>query len=382
MAKSKSQQEKEAMQKRIAELEQKNQQFEKDNAELKKKSATSSDSIVPRLGKKKNDESVKQLKKLIKGALKHKFWRNLKYFPRKSKEEKMITTKIVVEVSDQIVGWDNMSSNQKEAFVLEALPLTASVLNDLRNYIISRIKKACEEWWTGHGKKLPSLDRVVACMKREIDPEKSADYEIMEWYWDNLLVKSVGNSNDWNAAKRYYSTISKAAPEEAPTQLYITEATEAFAVVTFDNCREAWLEQFKLKSTYKSKKTLQFAQPEAGETREFVEQGNKLILYSPKFRSKWTSMESGSSRHGGIDADGLAQFKQYRKEVKTARNDPTKQAVEEAFLKKLREKAGITMPSAALTAAEKKRKRDDDESNDDDEMELFEDGDFSDVDDF
>ena len=310
MAKSKTQQEKEALEQRIAQLESQNAQLKKQKTE-----AATYTQLVPRLGKKKNDENVKVLKKVIKKILKVKFWRNLKFFPRKRKDEIMIGTKIIMAISDQLPDWQAMSKNQKQQFIVESLPLTASVLNDHRNYVIARIKDSAKLWWDDHKQKLPSVAKIVACMKREIDPSKPADYELMKWYWDDILVKAVGNGTDWAPAVRHYSTISKAAPEDDPNHSYVTEATEAFAVVTYDNCRDAWVEQFKLKDAHGSKTKLQFAQAPEGEEAEFKKEEDKVWMYSPKFRSKWTNMEAGSSRHGGFKREGQDEYKKYQKEV-------------------------------------------------------------------
>ena len=181
---------------------------------------------------------------------------------------------------------------------------------------------------------------------------------IFDFYWNEFLSSATGNAKDLGPDKRYYGTISDAAPMDKRKQKYITASTEAFAVVTFENNRHKWTNLFPLIKKHGKKYTLQPGKRGAEGGQETLIEGKILYFYGPKFEPKWNKADVGSSRHGGFSDMGKTRFNALRKMANAARKKETTKALEKKFLDELRVKMKLTAPTADEEKANKKRKRD------------------------
>ena len=67
---------------------------------------------------------------------------------------------------------------------------------------------------------------------------------------------------------------------------------------------------------------------------------NVIIMYHEKYRSRWTTSDSGNNSGGGWTEKGLSMFNEYREHVKKHRAMAESLAFEREFLEYLQEKAG------------------------------------------
>jgi len=71
-----------------------------------------------------------------------------------------------------------------------------TVVNARRSYIQSQCKLAVFRYYKQH-KKMPTLDGLIKCVTRDIDPEDTTDYELFHWFWDDLMGK-------WPSARCFF----------------------------------------------------------------------------------------------------------------------------------------------------------------------------------
>ena len=162
-------------------------------------------------------------------------------------------------------------------------------MNQTRSYVLARLKDAAFGYMDMNHGDLPSEADILACLERDISDETEP---IFDWYVDNFLAHATANAEHWATGKRYYNTISVAAPPNARTKLYILPSTEAFAVTAFECFRTAWMELWALKKKYPRTKLVPKKQPKPVDGQgpppyEVGENGNKVYLYDDKFKGKF-----------------------------------------------------------------------------------------------
>jgi hypothetical protein len=70
--------------------------------------------------------------------------------------------------------------------------------------------------------------------------------------------------------------------------------------------------------------------------------GKKLYLFGRKFRPQWAGNDSGSNRSGGWNRSGKKKYLEFFDLAKNSREIPQNVDMEREYLKRLREKEGIT----------------------------------------
>ena len=68
------------------------------------------------------------------------------------------------------------------------------IVNARRSYIQSQCKLACFNYYKKH-KKMPALDDILRCCKRNINLEDEDDLALFEWYWSDIACKFSANAH-------------------------------------------------------------------------------------------------------------------------------------------------------------------------------------------
>jgi len=272
----------------------------------------------------------------------------------------------------------DMTKAQKYSWIENNQALVMQELNKHRSYVTNNLRRDARVWYDSHARKLPTVEDIQRCLERNIDVNDEKQVELYVFWVDKILAHAPGNDHDWKADKRYYATISTAAPQDSPERLFMTASTEAFAALAWENNRQGWLKQFALKDKYPGR-TIVHLKNEIQATRDKLEAppnnhkipqdpvtkapmyqfmtGSRIGVIHPDYKGKWTKADCGSQQNGGWLDEGLVRFNELVQIVNDARKTEQAAEVEGSILKILREDQGITADNHAAHLAGKKRKR-------------------------
>ncbi len=372
----------------------------KRNAELIDLTCVSSSSKGNKKAKvEQNDGLIRQIKKAIKKGV----WSAFKFISSRRQERKFSGF-----VLDNI-GFD-YDATQRKAWIKAHSATVCAQLNIIRMYNIQRMKDAAKKFWVSHNRTLPTVDDIIGVGSRTVFDETSkACVDAWTLYWDYLLPAAVGNTHDWSHEKRYYGIISTSAPDDKPDEPYITISTEAFTMVVYDNCRDSWIEMFKLKDKFPNHKQYPCKKPrkegvnddeeneedggddednssEATELPDmppldgqnngaapenngkkpdkgYTIDGLNLYITGNKFKGKYTITDGGQAKYGGWSNPGLTKYNSYMEANSFGRTSGHCVEIERNFLTKLRADVGVKFDTYQdeLRAKKKKVKKNDDE---------------------
>ena len=321
-------------------------------------------------------EDKKEIKNAMKTVLADNYWRKVKFWPRGWELQFIQTGKVIRRVKGKFPTFKHMDDEQKNQFYVTQIPVVASALNDLRAYVTARMKDEAHKWWKKHDKTLPPVDKILACLTRTLDLSNKENWEIFCFYWDKFMPRATANTFDWSTDKCRYAIMSTAAPKDDPEDLYITDSTEAFAVLCYENHFKCWQAIWAVK-TANSDLPVIAGKKASKDGPDHEVKNDKIYLYGDMYKSKWCSSDCGSTMHGGYNAKGFKKYDEYRDMCVATRAKPTTKAYEEAFLATLRQAHGLTQASEAADNAKSKSKlppKGDDDASD---FEVVVDGDIS-----
>ena len=291
--------------------------------------------------KNRKDAKNSAMKSVIKGVIKTKVWRLVKFV---STEEDLKRAAIKILGLSGIQGYDITSKEPEEVAKVdewcdENSQIVSSQLNDHRSYVVSRIKDVCFEYLDEHvGKELPSIQQILYILDRDTRSQEA----VFIWWWDKVLEKATGNTIHWNQDIRYYETISASLVGNTPKVLNMTSSTEAFAAVCYESNRQKWHRMHQLKKENPKKKHIKIFK-NAGE----VKNRNPAHHYAytddyPELESTYTDSKAGQQKFGGWKTAGLDKFVKLRIANAKARRTTGGKELEALTLAKLREVQGIT----------------------------------------
>lgn len=236
--------------------------------------------------------------------------------------------------------------------------VVCSLLNGHRSYVMTNLKNVLHALWESNDKSLPPIEDMKACATRNIDINDEASMNFFKWYWEKWVPQLSGHSANWAPEKRHYLLMSEAAPEDDPTDLYVTPENEAFGVLVYINNHESWPEHFLLKEDDDLKdKEICIAKKRPANVdakTPYVVKNTKILCYDAKFKGKWTKSDSGSKRIGGWHWDGVEEYDNMVTEFKKARENDNVKELETKTLALIREDNGL---EEGATVADKKKKR-------------------------
>ena len=224
-----------------------------------------------------------------------------------------------------------------------------SKLNEERNYVQTRLKKACFAYMDENNGKLPVHQDFLDCANRKLAVNPTEQDEIVRnhdailFYVDELMPLMSGKLKDFNHKVRYYATISEAKKNPMQAESDVTPETEALGLVMLENYRSRWMESWKITSKIPAKDRKKH-------TRVFREnKGNHkdedtLYLYEtdhPKLKTFYTDSSSGQLRYGGWSKEGIEHYNTFRQVITKARRKPAGKAWEKEVLALLRKENKI-----------------------------------------
>jgi hypothetical protein len=172
---------------------------------------------------------------LIKNWVKFHGWAKIKFIRDHTTLQKVAN---MIYADLELTGQG--TAGHKEDWIEAYSPVILKAYNEHRSYVQGRLKDAAEDWMNNHNGKLPTTGQIYACAYRQIHLDRPEQHEVFMWYVDAYLPRATGILGAFDEKVRYYTTISEAAPADAPNKKYIPPGTEAIAAVFFDNCRTKW----------------------------------------------------------------------------------------------------------------------------------------------
>lgn len=210
--------------------------------------------------------------------------------------------------------WD---TDKKDSWVATYSKTVATALQERRNYLTQELKKLAEDLHKD-GKKLPTSEELLACACRT-----SKDFDLMEWYWEKFLYKTLGKDL-WGPSIRHYVPPTQVKNSFDKTML--TAATEAFAITVWQNNEEKWPQLF-----------------------DWIDKNKGKSVPANLRNGRWTVTDGGQKSHASWKEEGLQEYVKNKKIIKAARQDPNDKKkfskkflhAEKKFLQELRKKLGL-----------------------------------------
>ena len=256
------------------------------------------------------------LKEKIETYSKTILWSMTKFI--QSKKEEVMAAKMLLKYADQFLQEHVPTKDARIALVNTYKGTIRRAIFARRNYVAAEHKKAMLKRFNEKGS-MPSVAQLLKCLKREIVTE--TDFEIFEFYWEELLPKQVG-SLVWSKDVRNYNTICGAMRRDVPGLPTVTRQDEAFTVLVVENSYERWENEFKSKKAAK--------------------RSQKVNDKRTNHNGVFTTTDSGQSEWGGWSIDGRTKYAEYVEMNKAARKLTSTQVLEATCLNRLREKYNIT----------------------------------------
>ena len=296
---------------------------------------------LERTSKNRKDAKHSAIKALIKGTIKTKLWRLVKFV---STEVELKRAAIKCLGLCGITGYDIDSKDPEEVAKVdewceEHSQIVSSQLNDHRSYVVSRIKDVCFEYLDKHpGEELPPTAEIEHIVARHTQSQEA----IFVWWWDEVLEKATGNTIHWNEKLRYYETISASLVGNTPKMLNMTSSTEAFALICYEGNRTKWQKMHELKKENPKKKNIRIFKNEAEVKNPIPANHYAYTDEYPQLESKYTDSKAGQQKFGGWKKTGLDRFVQLRIMNAKARRTSGGRKLEDLTLVALRALMGIT----------------------------------------
>ena len=282
----------------------------------------------------------KDLRELIEKQTKTILWSMVKFI--QSPQEEIMAARMLVACAHGLPEENIATKADKEATAHTYKTYIRKAIFQRRNYVAAEHKKVMMKRFKDKGS-MPTVHQLVKCLTRDIAQDE--DFEIFEFYWDELLTKQVG-SCIWSKEVRRYKTICEAVRKEHSHKRLpmITPEDEAFTVLVIENSYDRWLKEI--------------AEEKDGSLQEM-----KKKRPANYYNGLYTLTDSGQNEWGGWKVEGLELFNKYVDMNRAARKERTTPAVEAACLQRLKKKHNIVCNDHKTQAdlnRKRKRKRADD----------------------
>jgi len=207
--------------------------------------------LLASLAECRKDEAKKEMLALIKNGIKQHLWRRIKVIENKD-VRKQAALMLLEILNFRSMQGDSIEATQaKEQWIATYEKHICRTLNEQRGYQQQRLKTLMEGFWGKNGKLLPRKDALVALIKRDFALQEGAlaqsDYEILKFWFTEVLPIVAGNQTDWQAEHYGYMTVSEGHHPNEPNKLYVPESTEAMAVWIMENNLTCWPAQWTAK---------------------------------------------------------------------------------------------------------------------------------------
>jgi len=210
-----------------------------------------------------------------------------------------------------------------------------NILNDCRQYASNQIKGVYFAYWD-EKKRADPIDMKGLLQVLSRDP--AVDQDLFAFYWANLIPKATGNSKLWPDERKFFGTLSTAAPPATPEKPYITPSTEAWLVLCIENNAVRWPKLWKQKKETPGVKLCYSKKGSAAKPGYRVLDTDK----DDEWNGLYTNTDSGQKTYGGWSPDGLRRYRQLVGLCVQGRAKDTTPALEQQILDKIRAIKGIT----------------------------------------
>lgn len=184
------------------------------------------------------------------------------------------------------------------------------------------------------------------------DEKHKAAKALVVWYYESWLPIAIGRKY-WEKHHRWYNKpidsceIKKKNDDGewiAEKKVLVTITSEAFGWLTYDNCRDKWLNLFRFRET-NGKKAKIPVKDEAG---------------AEKYRPKYTESNCGQVKFGGWKDEAFDQFERYKTMIKNIRSmdKDNNYTSMQAALKLVRDVQGITEDTPKTKSKRGRKKKD------------------------
>ena len=230
----------------------------------------------------------KDLRELIEKQTKTILWSMVKFI--QSPQEEIMAARMLVACAHGLPEENVASKEDREATANTYKTYIRKAIVKRRNYVAAEHKKVMFRRFKDKGS-MPTVPQLIKCLRRDIKDDE--DFEIFEFYWDELLTKQVG-SCIWSREVRRYKTICEAVRKEHSQKRLpmITPEDEAFTVLVIENSHERWLKEIE-------------------EEQNGTLQEMKKKRPANYYNGLYTLTDSGQNGWGGWKVEGLELFKKY-----------------------------------------------------------------------
>lgn len=279
---------------------------------------------------------------LIREKLKAYTFKEVKFVQDEAGEQVLLDSIIHYLDIPELKADGEVGKAAQEGFKNNYLKTCLQELNNLRNYVQSQAKKKAFAYMASNKGKLPEMADIINFSLRRLDLEDPKKLEFAFWWMNNILPTFPGCADYYNKKIRHYETISEAKTDKECPFADITEHTEAFGVLSWENNSQKWPKLYALenkrgnegKKTVLTKKKVSEIQPE--EDKRFFS-----YTETPELATLYTMPDAGQEKYGGWKPDGLKRYVLLRKNIRKARAKAEGKAWEKKLLALCREKLNI-----------------------------------------
>ena len=285
------------------------------------------------------------LKQLIIAQAKTILWSVVKFI--QSPEQEIMAASMLIKCAENLPEEDIATKEDREALANTYKTHIRRAILKRRNYVAAEHKKVMFKRFKDKGS-MPTVSQLIKCLERNIQDEE--DFEVFEFYWEELLPKQVG-SWVWSHEVRNYTTICEAIRKDITTRKLpmITSEDEAFTVLVVENSYDRWMKELQ-----KTDAPL----PQPADNAGVQQRNNPGKPKRPCYNGLYTTTESGQNDWGGWKEEGLARFNEFVDMNTAARAKKTTPALEKDCLARLKKKHNIVCDDHRTQAdLDKKRKR-------------------------
>jgi hypothetical protein len=278
----------------------------------------------------------KDLKELLESQAKSILWGMVKFI--QSPAEEMMAAKMLVKCAESLPEEEVATKEDRDALANTYKSYIRKAIFQRRNYVAAEHKKVMVKRFKEKGS-MPTVSQILKCLQRDITSDQ--DYDIFQFYWEELLPKQVG-SCVWSKDVRNYTTISEAIRKDVThkSMPMITSEDEAFTVLVVENSYDRWMKEIQEKDGAQQ------------------QDDTSIKKKRPNYNGRYTTTDSGQNEWGGWTDEGLAIFNRYVDINRAARKEKKAQAIERACLALLKKKYNIVCNDhKTQTDLNKKRKK-------------------------
>ena len=274
------------------------------------------------------------VKETVESKTKNIVWGMVKFI--QNKEDMYNAAKLLVKYGQ--LDRHHVETKSKRADFIETYKTTVrKAIFQRRNYVAAEHKKVIVKQYKDK-KVIPTVEQLLKCLQRDISTDE--DFEIFEFYWEELLPKQVGSLN-WSKEVRRYETICEAMRREddGPRLPLITAQDEAFTVLVIQNSLSRWITDLKEKEQARRDRQAGILPPKPPD--DPAEEEKPAEKKKPP-SGLFTTTEAGQNEWGGWSQKGLDLYHRYVELNMSARKNRNTRTVEHTCLGNIKRRHSIS----------------------------------------